>query len=759
MNDLLVRQQKDHHHRSSSLDSFVNGSNGDVCCPSPLSNSIPTERAEQRPPPKRKQGLCLAQSPVIAVTDRYCLDPCDVLTTKHDHSYSSSNCDWLNPAPNNHRATFSGSATQLSIINSALQARELTRSRVELSSFKSNLSSVCHQNHHHRHKSCGISSTCRKLSSTSKPSCTYLGRISTSLSSFRSNSLHCISSSSSSGGEGSSSNNNKNCSISDNSANSGQFKEEGQEIKESPQLGLKFIEQTMPASPVASSNGLVDYPSANNGRQQNYHHHHNHDHSLNSQTVDSIYKIKINDQELQQQQHQKQPVDFDGSTNGSSNKFQDVPLNEQKIGSNNGNLPPVLSGDKLSPLGSMGDDGHSVCSKQSKRSQRHANLKPPFPMAGILLSMVASLFFSLSVLCVKLIPDGNSFQERTKQLISRGILMMIFCSCSIIYTKSTFVIKRDELVVNMLRNIFGYAAIYGAYVSLIYIPIGEAQAIIFLAPIWTTILGFFILGEKFSWSLILALPVSLFGLIMIAHPDLIIDVRKQVAEEIHQHHHENQYHLHPHNHSLSELDINGTIAPFKANYSLTVAEEIIQNKTKILFKNDDTTIEEFDEDEDDIANSFFAARLPGILIAMATSFLCSCVFVVLKFRKKTSVQTATFHLGLFTLIASLIISCFIGFGAWPKDNVEWLLLLGNGAFSWCGQMALQNATAFENASLISVLRSFDVVFSFIYSAVILDEDILWTSVAGSAIILAVVAFIIVSDYITANCCKSTRTSK
>jgi len=444
----------------------------------------------------------------------------------------------------------------------------------------------------------------------------------------------------------------------------------------------------------------------------------------------------------------------------------------------NGKGPSTLDVNKLSPFSQVPSDksgalsdSSSVHSARSLRSQRHQNEKPPFPMAGILSAIAASFFFATSMFFIKLIPDGTDISERAKQLFFRGIIMVIFTSITIVYTKSTFKVRRDEILINLMRSVFGYTAVLGSYIALKYISIGESQAIIFSAPIWTSIWAYFILGEKFNMSILMGLPVSVLGLILIAHPDLIVDVRKEVAQEIHYHHHESQYHL-LHHHNLTHLNgthqavpfgANSTLAHFQAQLDQTSPNQESLNHLSASFGSENSNQNETyiardftgmleEEDEDlELAESYFETRLPGIVISVITSIFVSIVYIVLKFRKSTPVQTTTFHLGVATIVLSFLVMCFVGRGRWPDTTLEWMLLLGNGTFSWVGQTLFQWSTSYENASVLSVLRSFDVVLGFVYSAMFLDEDVLWTSVVGSILILSVVAVMILHNYITSLC--------
>lgn len=342
------------------------------------------------------------------------------------------------------------------------------------------------------------------------------------------------------------------------------------------------------------------------------------------------------------------------------------------------------------------------------------NAKPPFPMAGILGHITASVFFSLSLLCVKMIPHSGIMQERVKQLLARALLITIYTSMTILYRKSTFSMAKGEIFPLVLRSVFGFIAGLGTYVSFDYISVGESVAIRFSSPIWTSVLSYFILGEKFTWSILISLPASIIGIILIAKPNLILNIHsEQVLREI-------------------QLSYNGT---HLINSTLNGTHVATDHLATIS-----------DQEQELLAESFFNTRLPGILIALGTSMLLAMVYITLKYRKSTPVQTATFHFGLISVLCCLALSSVIGFGRWPDTKLEWGLLFACGTLSWLGQSALQWSTAYENASVLSIIRALDVVLAFLYGVAFLHEQILWTSLAGAAIILCVVAIMMLHNY-------------
>lgn len=337
--------------------------------------------------------------------------------------------------------------------------------------------------------------------------------------------------------------------------------------------------------------------------------------------------------------------------------------------------------------------------------------QPPFMFAGICASILSSFFFSLSILCIKLLPNSNTIQEKTMACSFRGLWFMIVCSLCAYFQGTPLTVKRDEVWVNILRAVFGYFAVLFSYFGLSYISMGDSIALVFSSPVWTSILSYFILKEPLQWIQLVALPASFVGIILIANPALILPDEFMPGST------------------------NGPLPPVNAT---TEGHHLLHLHTPLPTP----------------SVSDFEQRWPGIAISLAASFLVSAVYIVLKFRKSTPIQTTTFWFGTFTFFASLAIMLGIGFGHIPDTWEEWVLVIGNGSFSWLGQSVLQWAFFYEDASVLSVVRTLDVALSFVLSSIFLDDEIYWTSIVGATIISLVVVSIMLNNWITSAFCRS-----
>jgi len=74
------------------------------------------------------------------------------------------------------------------------------------------------------------------------------------------------------------------------------------------------------------------------------------------------------------------------------------------------------------------------------------------------------------------------------------------------------------------------------------------------------------------------------------------------------------------------------------------------------------------------------------------------------------------------------------------------LCLNSGISGALDQLFITLALKLENAGPISVVRALSVVISFIFSATILDEKILWTSFIGGALIFISIVILGISKW-------------
>jgi drug/metabolite transporter (DMT)-like permease len=72
--------------------------------------------------------------------------------------------------------------------------------------------------------------------------------------------------------------------------------------------------------------------------------------------------------------------------------------------------------------------------------------------------------------------------------------------------------------VHLLRNCANFGGQFGWFYGIAFIPLAEVFAIEFTAPVWTSILAVFFLGEKLTWPRRIAVALGMAGVLIIVKP-------------------------------------------------------------------------------------------------------------------------------------------------------------------------------------------------------------------------------------------------
>ncbi|KAI1286134.1 Solute carrier family 35 member G1 [Halotydeus destructor] len=98
---------------------------------------------------------------------------------------------------------------------------------------------------------------------------------------------------------------------------------------------------------------------------------------------------------------------------------------------------------------------------------------------------------------------------------------------------------------------------------------------------------------------------------------------------------------------------------------------------------------------------------------------------------------------------------------WPTEftQLEWLILLANGACGIIGQLTLIVSLKLEEAGLVALTRCTDIVIAFILQILFLAEPIEWTSALGAVIVMSGVAISCIRKVIAERRAKALLDSK
>lgn len=117
-----------------------------------------------------------------------------------------------------------------------------------------------------------------------------------------------------------------------------------------------------------------------------------------------------------------------------------------------------------------------------------------------------------------------------EMLMARCLGTLLFGPPLMIYYKNPFVPPSlREFYYITGRGLFGCIGIGALFFAFNHIPLGDATALIFTSPVWTAILGYFLLKEGWSIHDSFAVVLSLVGVTLITRPSFIFHNDKEVV--------------------------------------------------------------------------------------------------------------------------------------------------------------------------------------------------------------------------------------
>lgn len=133
--------------------------------------------------------------------------------------------------------------------------------------------------------------------------------------------------------------------------------------------------------------------------------------------------------------------------------------------------------------------------------------------SGILLSLMATFFFSLTNLFTKLISSQMTFTEIA---FFRSFIGLVIVSSYMLYKGYSF--KADHKKVLFLRGVLGGIALLCSFYAISRIKLGEVSILFQLSPVFVAIFARFILKEKLPRFFYLLLASSLLGCVLVIKP-------------------------------------------------------------------------------------------------------------------------------------------------------------------------------------------------------------------------------------------------
>ncbi|GAB4195676.1 MAG: DMT family transporter [Thalassobaculales bacterium] len=142
-------------------------------------------------------------------------------------------------------------------------------------------------------------------------------------------------------------------------------------------------------------------------------------------------------------------------------------------------------------------------------------LLPANPRAGIPLAFAAFFLFSLMDVAIKWLSAGYPLPQVVLFNSLMGLLPLALYAW---YRGGLKAVRTRNLPGQVLRALFGLASGYTAFFAYTMMPLADAYAIMFAAPLFITALSVPMLGEKVGWRRWTAVLIGFLGVMVMLRP-------------------------------------------------------------------------------------------------------------------------------------------------------------------------------------------------------------------------------------------------
>lgn len=144
--------------------------------------------------------------------------------------------------------------------------------------------------------------------------------------------------------------------------------------------------------------------------------------------------------------------------------------------------------------------------------------------------------------------------------------------------------------------------------------------------------------------------------------------------------------------------------------------------------------------DEDIIDSSYRPNIWGPVSALSATLFGANAYVLLRALKSVHFAVIMSNFGAFGLIYSIIIGIWLGGLCWPLCGTERLLVVALAVFSFFGQILLTLALKLEQAGPVSIGRSCDIVFAFIWQVIFFKERLNGYSIIGAVLVTSSVVW-------------------
>ncbi|NXG32326.1 S35G1 protein, partial [Dromaius novaehollandiae] len=143
--------------------------------------------------------------------------------------------------------------------------------------------------------------------------------------------------------------------------------------------------------------------------------------------------------------------------------------------------------------------------------------KAPCPGLGLFYTVLSAFLFSVTSLFLKKIEDVHAVEVSA----FRCVFQMAFVLPGLIYYKTGFLGPKGKRIFLFFRGFFGSSAMVLLYYAYRVMPLADATVLTFSSPVFTSLLAWIFLKEKYSiWDLLFTL-FAITGVVLIARPPFL----------------------------------------------------------------------------------------------------------------------------------------------------------------------------------------------------------------------------------------------
>ena len=277
---------------------------------------------------------------------------------------------------------------------------------------------------------------------------------------------------------------------------------------------------------------------------------------------------------------------------------------------------------------------------------------------GIILAMTSALFFSSSALLIKLAESIPSVEVTFIRLT----LQLAFALPPMIFFKDEFIYPWKKTKFLVLRGVIGVTAMTLSIYTIKHMSLADARVIFYTSPVHTAILGRIFLKESVSKFDVIAMLLSIGGVILIARPTFLFGSQGHASGSMH------------------------TWIP----------------------------------------------TLVAVIAAIGAAF---ATILTRKMCQEVGVRVVIFYFFLVGSIVSFAASMISGFKYPDCGTYDAIYVIVAAFLGYGGQWLATKALTMEKASVVSLVRTIGLVYSFIFQITILHDVPSGLSIGGAALVL------------------------